>query len=139
MGPQFNPCGRGFIQRAIRKAQKLQWGRSLIPAEGSFSQIPLTSWCGASMGPQFNPCGRPRRLLRLITLLPASMGPQFNPCGRSVLRRDADRTADASMGPQFNPCGRKQLNDYRTLVPALQWGRSLIPAEGWVVGKWLVS
>ena len=83
MGPQFNPCGRAACGTVIiaksrllqwgrslipaeggasiwtaRHAEELQWGRSLIPAEGSIRQVRLNG-NQASMGPQFNPCGRP--------------------------------------------------------------------------------
>ena len=34
MGPQFNPCGRTASVPAVPAVRVLQWGRSLIPAEG---------------------------------------------------------------------------------------------------------
>ena len=60
------------------------------------------------------------------------MGPQFNPCGRFQSDESMETILKASMGPQFNPCGRAALGRNPALVGIhmLQWGRSLIPAEG---------
>ena len=60
----------------------LQWGRSLIPAEGSDAELQRYLSRVASMGPQFNPCGRKVVDVVEVVALAASMGPQFNPCGR---------------------------------------------------------
>ena len=60
----------------------------------------------------------------------ASMGPQFNPCGRFGHPFSSRTIAEASMGPQFNPCGRRDAAYLLQPPRMLQWGRSLIPAEG---------
>ena len=86
---------------------ELQWGRSLIPAEVEIVDVVEVVALAASMGPQFNPCGRCRKNRRIIGMVKLQWGPQFNPCGRLNGRLDP-----------------------RRVWIGLQWGRSLIPAEG---------
>ena len=86
MGPQFNPCGRLAPYESLEMTVTLQWGRSLIPAEGHSNPSFASLQCTASMGPQFNPCGRVDERRRNQRAETASMGPQFNPCGRQAQR-----------------------------------------------------
>ena len=123
----------GYAVGALtKKEEELQWGRSLIPAEGGKSHDNMRQRQGspASMGPQFNPCGR----LRWPHTRTAMTGLQW---GRSLIPAEGGMPGNEMMAEE-------QLQWGRSLIPAegasgidipfayvkLQWGRSLIPAEG---------
>ena len=160
--PSFNGAAAWWPRKAARATPtactggRLQWGRGLVAAEGSYGDGRLRALANASMGPRLGGRGRfagigaylagvarfngaaawwPRKGGRRVPVRPrlpiASMGPRLGGRGRMPWRSGPPWTLS-----RFNGAAawwpRKVVLRFNEGQAAawLQWGRGLVAAEG---------